>query len=349
MAKNALLDRLGIEHPVILGPMAGSGSTPELAAAVSNAGGLGFLGAAYLLPEQIVETIRKTRSLTSRPFGVNLFAGAWQTDRAVDPEPMLEVMEHVHAALGLPPPKVPVLPPDPFPAQLEAVLQERPAVFSFTFGVPHADDIARLHQRGIAVIGTATTLREGRILAEAGVEAIVAQGAEAGAHRGTFAGAFEVSMVPTLHLVDQLREGPPVIAAGGLMDGADIGAALAHGASAAALGTAFLVSPESGAAEAHKQAILSAKADTTVVTRAFSGRPARGLYNGFIAALDSRAARILPYPLQNALTRPMRNEAGRKGMAEYLSLWAGKGVARARAMPAGDLVRTLVAEMHAAR
>ncbi len=349
MAKDAFLDRLGIEQPIILGPMAGSGSTPELAAAVSNAGGLGFLGLAYLSPEQIVETIRKTRGLTSHPFGVNLFAGGWQTNPAVDPEPMLEVMEHAHAALGLPPPKIPTLPPDPFSAQLEAVLQERPAVFSFTFGVPHADDIARLRQRGIVVIGTATTLREGWILAEAGVDAVVAQGSEAGAHRGTFAGAFEVSMVPTLHLVEQLREGPPVIAAGGLMDGTDVRAALDRGAAAAALGTAFLVTPKSAAPSVHKQAILTATKDTTVVTRAFSGRPARGLYNGFIAALDSRAARILPYPLQNALTRAMRTEAGRKGVADYLSLWAGKGVARARAMPAGDLVRTLVAEMHAAR
>ncbi len=227
------------------------------------------------------------------------------------------------------------------------MLQERPAAFSFTFGILDADDMARLRQQGIAVIGTATTLREGRMLAEVGVDAIVAQGAEAGAHRGTFAGAFEVSMVPTLHLVEQLRGGPPVIASGGLMDGVDIKVALDRGAAAAALGTAFLVTPEAGTSETHKRVLLAARKDTTVITRAFSGRPARGLYNGFIAALDGRAGRILPYPLQNALTRAMRTEAGKKEIVDYLSLWAGTGVARSRAMPAADLVRVLAEEMRA--
>jgi nitronate monooxygenase len=345
MGTHPLLPRLGIDLPIIQGPMSGGGSTPELAAAVTNAGGMGSLGMAYLTPDQIVAAIRKTRTLTSGPFGVNLFAGAWQSAKAVDPEPMLEVMAHAHAALGMPPPTIPQLPADPFPAQLEAVLQERPAAFSFTFGVPDADSMALLRQAGIAIIGTATTLREGRLLAEADVDAIVAQGTEAGGHRGTFAGAFDVSMVPTLRLVEQLREGPPVIAAGGLMDGADIRAAIDRGAAAAALGTAFLVTPEAGIPDAHKQALQSAKRDTTVITRAFSGRPARGLYNEFIAMLDGRAARILPYPLQNALTRAMRTEAGKQGKAGYLSLWAGKGVARSRPMAAGDLVRTLAEEM----
>jgi len=349
MDAHPFLARLGIELPIIQGPMAGGGSTPELVAAVSNAGGMGSLGAAYLTPDQIVEAIRKTRSLTARPFAVNLFAGSWQADNAVDPAPMLDLMAQAHAALGMAAPKLPTIPPDPFPAQLEAVLQERPAVFSFTFGIPDADDMARLRQHDIIVLGTATTVREGRMLADAGVDAVVAQGAEAGAHRGTFAASFEVSMVPTLHLVEQLRDGLPVIASGGLMDGADVNAALDRGAAAAALGTAFLVTPESGTSETHKRALLEARKDTTVVTRAFSGRPARGLYNGFISALDGRASRILPYPLQNVLTRAMRTEAGRKGIAAYLSLWAGKGVARARAMPAGELVRKLAEEMRKGR
>ena len=349
MAGQGLLGRLGMEHPIIQGPMSGGGSTPELAAAVSNAGGLGSLAVAYLSPDEIVSSIRKTRTLTSRPFLVNLFAGGWQTDNIVDPAPMLDMMAQAHAALGLPAPVLPNVPHDPFPDQLDTILQERPAAFSFTFGLPHADDLARLKQQGIAILGTATTLREGRMLADAGVDGVIAQGAEAGGHRGSFAGAFDVSMVPTLHLVDQLRDELPVVATGGLMDGADIKTALNHGAVAAALGTAFLVTPESGVPEAHKRAVLEARKDTTVLTRAFSGRPARGLYNGFIATLDSRAARILPYPLQNMLTRTMRTEAGKKGVAAYLSLWAGTGVARARAMPAGELVRILVEEMRAAR
>jgi nitronate monooxygenase len=180
-------------------------------------------------------------------------------------------------------------------------------------------------------------------LEQAGVDAIVAQGSEAGAHRGTFLDSFESSMVPTLDLVRATVSAVslPVIATGGLMDGHDVVSAIKSGAAAAQLGTAFLPCPESGASDAYKRAILGANEDTTVVTRAFSGRPARGLRNTFMASVDGREL-ILPYPLQNALTRPMRTAAGQQGFADYLSLWAGTGVARARAMPAGDLVASLL-------
>jgi nitronate monooxygenase len=157
-------------------------------------------------------------------------------------------------------------------------------------------------------------------------------------------------MVPTRELVRGIasRVAVPVIASGGIMDGTEIAAALASGASAAQLGTAFLASPESGAAPAYKKAILEARADTTVVTRAFSGRPARGLGNAFITGLAGKEGTILPYPVQNALTRPMRTAAAQRGDARFLSLWAGTGVARARSLPAGELVRALVTEMSAA-
>jgi len=313
MARSGLLQRLGIEHPVIQAPMGGGPTTPELVAAVSTAGGLGSLGAAYLTPDQIADAIRRIRALTDRPFNVNLFAGGYETGRRVDPAPMLALLGEIHDALGLPPPALPVLPPDPFPEQFEAVLEARPVVFSFTFGMPPGDALARLRARGIASLGTATTIDEARMLVAAGVDAIVAQGAEAGAHRGTFAGPFEAGMVPTPDLVRGIlgAVSAPVIAAGGLMDGRDVAAALGLGASAAQLGTAFLTCPESGAPEAHKQAILAARADTTVVTRAFSGRPARGLVNAFIARLEGKEHTILPYPLQNALTRAMRTAAAR--------------------------------------
>ncbi len=347
MAKNALVKRLGIDHPIIQAPMAGGPTTPELVAAVSNAGGLGSLGAAYLAPAQITEAIGRIRALADRPFNVNLFAGAYDAQAQADPGPMLALLAEIHEAYGLPPPALPVLPPDPFAEQLEAVLDARPPVFSFTFGVPDGDALARLRALGIATLGTATTVHEARLLAEVRVDAIVAQGAEAGAHRGTFAGPFEASMVPVLDLVAGIVKAVsvPVIASGGLMDGRDIAAAMRLGASAAQLGTAFLTCPESGAAEAYKRAILAAVTDTTVVTRAFSGRPARGLANAFIARLEGKERIILPYPLQNALTRAMRTAAARRGDAGCLSLWAGQGVAQARVMPAGELVRRLVEEM----
>ena len=327
--------------------MGGGPSTPELVAAVSNAGGLGSLGAAYLSPDQIGDAIKRIRTLTNRPFQVNLFVGGWRTDLSFDPAPMLELLAEIHATLGLEAPALPPLGPDPYPAQLEAVLDARIPIFSFTFGIPDRDALARLKSRGILVVGTATTVQEARLLDQAGVDAMVAQGAEAGAHRGTFAAAFEHSMVPTLTLTRQIHSAvsTPVIAAGGLMEGMDIVAALNAGASAAALGTAFLASPESGATEAYKRAIVQADRDATVVTRAFSGRPARGLRNDFIARLENKDHAILPYPLQNALTRTMRTAAGRQGLTGFLSLWAGTGVARARAIPAGELVKALTEEI----
>ncbi len=167
MAKHALLQRLGIEHPILLAPMAGSGGTPELAAAVSNAGGLGAWGGAYAKPDDIAAAIRRIRQLTARPFNINLFAGGYENDRKVDPQPMLEIVREAHARLGLPPPALPPVPSDPFDAQLEAVLEERPPVFSFTFGMPSSAQIAALKKRGIAVVGTATTLEEARQLAQA--------------------------------------------------------------------------------------------------------------------------------------------------------------------------------------
>lgn len=348
MNNNALLKLLSIEHPIIQGPMGGGPSTPELVAAVSNAGGLGSLGAAYMTPDQIGDAIRRIRSLTSRPFNVNLFAGGWnaaqRANQNFDAGPMLDLLSEIHQRLGIPPPAAPKLAPDPFPAQLEVVLDARPPIFSFTFGIPNREDIARLKSRGILILGTATTLAESRCLEDAGVDAVVAQGAEAGAHRGTFLDSFESSMVPTLDLV-QATVGAvslPVIATGGLMDRSDVLAALNAGASAASLGTAFLASPESGASAAYKRTILAAKEDTTVVTRAFSGRPARGLPNAFIASADAQPEHILPYPLQNSLTRPMRTAAAQQGIADYLSLWAGQGVARATSLAAGELVARLL-------
>ena len=165
-----LLGQLGIEHPILQGPMGGGPSTPELVAAVSNAGALGALGAAYQTPAQILETIRRIRSLTTRPFQVNLFAGGWNTSAPADAIPMLELLAEIHRTLGLPPPDPPAMQPDPFPEQLEAVLEARPEIFSFTFGIPNADAIARLKQRGILILGTATTVGEARLLASAGAD-----------------------------------------------------------------------------------------------------------------------------------------------------------------------------------
>ena len=339
------LNDLSIKQPIILAPMAGAGGTPELVAAVSNAGGLGSWGGAYSTPQQILDAAKQIRALTSKPFALNLFAGGYEPQRQVDAAPMLALVTRVHEKLGLAPPVLPPNPASPFDDQVAAVIEARPAVFSFTFGIPSADALARLRKAGICTVGTATTVEEGKRLTAAGVDAVVAQGEEAGAHRGSFLEPFEQSMVPMRELTRGLLRdvSVPVIASGGIMDGCEIAEMLDAGAAAAQLGTAFLVCDESGAPEAYKKALLAAKEDTTVVTRVYSGRPARGLRNAFIDMADG--VPVLPFRQQNDLTRPMRNESGKQGTPDYISLWAGRNVARVRAMPAAKLMETLVAEI----
>jgi nitronate monooxygenase len=347
----AFCARLGIAHPILQAPMGGGGSTPALAAAVSNAGGLGALACAYQSPPEITAAIAELRRLTARPFAVNLFAGGYDSasmQRAVPPEMMALLARH-HAALGLPPPRPPAPPADPFPAQVEAVLAARVPVFSFTFGIPAPEILARFRGDGTCLMGTATTVDEARRLAAAGVDAVVAQGSEAGAHRGTFAAPFAQALVGLVALVPAIADAVPerpVIASGGIMDGRGIMAALALGAAAVSMGTAFLVADEAGVPDAYKARILAAAEDATRVTRAFSGRPARGIANAFMDEAETAGEdAIAPFPLQNAATRPMRNAAAKAGDTERLSLWAGQGVRLARRMKAADLTARLVAEM----
>lgn len=344
-ARISLQSLLGIEHPIIQAPMAGA-TTPELAAAVSNAGGLGMLGAANSSPEQIWEDIAATRRLTDRPFGVNLFAGGREPFDGVETGPVLEILSRYHQELGLPAPSLPDEIPDRFESQLASVLDAGVPVFSFTFGIPSASALASLRARGITVIGTATTVAEARALETAGVDAVVAQGSEAGAHRGTFLESFDDSMIGTLALVPQVVDAVtvPVIASGGIMDGRGIVAVEALGAAGVQIGTAFLTTNEAGIPDVHKAAILAARDDQTTLTRAFSGRPARGIVNDFIEEFQAQEEIILPFPLQNAATRPLRNAARDQGDARFLSLWAGQAAGLARTLPAGELVRQLVQE-----
>jgi nitronate monooxygenase len=348
MTTRTLAELIGIQHSILQAPMAGGTTTPELVAAVSNAGALGSIGAAYLTADQITEAVAAVRRLTSRPFGVNLFVPTPPTEPATwDASGMVDFMSAHHAALGLPPPELPAsFAPDP-EAQWAAVLAANVPVFSFTFGVPDADVISAFQASGTRVFGSATTVAEARMLAEAGVDGVVAQGSEAGAHRATFASGFDQSLVGTLALVPQVVDAVdiPVIASGGVMDGRGIVAAEALGAAGVQLGTAFLTTDEAGTSQPYRRALLEGREDQTVVTRAFSGRPARGIINAFIEQMSEPGApQPLPFPVQNSLTGPMRRAAAQRDDADRLALWAGQGVPLARAIPASELVARLVEE-----
>ena len=354
--------RLGLALPLFQGPMTGS-DTPALAAAVSQAGGLGMLGCGMRSPAAMAEAAAEVRRRTDKPFGMNLFVQTTPCPDEATVQAALQRLAPLYAEFGLQPER-PAQWCEDFAAQFEALVAARPAVASFTFGILSAAQVARLQVQGSYVIGTATTVAEARAWAAVGADAVCASGMEAGGHRGTFLSPrhaapppggpslkdFEASMVGTLALVPQCVDALsiPVIAAGGIMDGRGIAGALALGAQAVQMGTAFLACPESGIGAAYREALTQAQATDTRITRIFSGRPARGIVNPMMEALAEEEAHVPAYPVQNALTGALRRTAAAQGRASHLSLWAGQGVGAVRAMPAAQLVATLATEWRAA-
>ena len=348
----SLLRTLSLRLPIVQGPMTSS-DTPALTAAVSGAGGLGMIGAGMCSPSAITEAAAAVRRQTDRSFGINLFVQNTPTPDAAAVAQALERLAPLYAELGLPAPTVPARWCEDFRAQFEALLAARPAVASFTFGILDSADVARLKAAGCYVIGTATTVAEALAWADVGADAVCASGMEAGGHRGSFLGDFAASMIGTLALVpvcvDALRpRGVAVIAAGGIMDGRGMAAAQALGAEAVQMGTAFLVCPESAIGSAYRHALAHASATDTRTTRVFSGRPARAIVNRLLQQLAPFEDSVPAYPVQNALTGPLRRTAAQTGQADYLSMWAGQGVAAARALPAAALVAQLEKEWRAA-
>ncbi|WP_040225532.1 NAD(P)H-dependent flavin oxidoreductase [Bhargavaea cecembensis] len=324
-----------LQHPIIQAPMAGS-TPPKFVAACCGAGILGSLGAGYMTADVTRKAVREIRELTERPFGVNLFVPE-------NPERDPDVIKAAFGALrpyreelGLPE-ELPALGESGFGEQVAVLAEEHVPVVSFTFGLPDEHSVLRLKGAGCFLIGTATTPEEAVQAERAGMDAVVLQGKEAGGHRGAFDG--EDRFLSLGDLLAETDVSVPLIAAGGIWDAETVRAALDAGASAVQVGTALLVSEESGANSLHKEAILGAADGDTVITKAFSGKSARGLANRFTR--EMAGAPIAPYPLQNGLTKPIRSEAGKQGDSGLLSLWSGENGWRGEGGTVAEIVERL--------
>lgn len=329
---------------MIVAPMAGGPSTPDLVAGAVNAGAFAFLAAGYLTADALRDQLDRTRSLTGQPFGVNVFVPGVKS--TVDLGGYREAVANQARSYGAEPGE-PVWNDDNYPAKLDLLVADPVPVVSFTFGVPSTHDVERLHAVGTQVVVTVTNPAEARKAADVGADALCVQGFEAGAHRGIFVDDGSPAGGPTYGLLALLRlvraeVDLPLIATGGLVHGADIAAVLVAGAKAAQLGTAFLGCPEAGTQQAHREALTTTR--DTAFTRAFSGRPARGLVNRFMTEHEGPAA----YPEVNNLTKPMRAAAAKAGDPEAMSLWAGQTYPVAPAGPVKDVLAQLAAEMRAA-
>jgi nitronate monooxygenase len=331
-----ILDHL--EVPIVLAPLGGGPSTPELAAEVANAGGLGFLAAGYLSGEELKVRIDRTLALSNGLIGVNVFVpGAGPTEPAAYArylERLRRFADEQRVEVG-----EPRYSDDEWDGKVELLLQERPPVVSFTFGCPNRSLVERFRGVGSEVWVTVTAPEEARVAAEAGVDVLVVQGGEAGGHRASFRDEPALPVYGLLPLLSLVREEVelPLVASGGISTGRAVAAVLCAGARAAQIGTAFMLCPEAGTAEVHRAAMRGH--ETTALTRAFTGRLARGIRNGFLTELSDDAP--IAYPELHYVTAPMRRRGREEGNADRVNLWAGEAYPLAREAPAKEVIERL--------
>jgi nitronate monooxygenase len=348
--RNRLTKKLGIDYPIIQGPLGGL-SSQRLTAAVSNFGGLGSFGAVSLSPEEIKNVISQIRSLTSKPFAVNLWVsmeddGARTSDEAAFNRSLAPLASYF-AELQARRPQFKPYSLIRFEDQARILLDEKVPVFSFIFGIPPKEILDECRAKGIVTIGTATTPDEAVALQNARIDAIVASGFEAGGHRGSFLRPAEDSLTGTFSLVPQIIDNVevPVIAAGGIADARGVIAALALGAEAVQMGTAFLMCEESGASRIHREALLARKAGHTGLTKGFTGRLARGINNRLMSELNQKGAEVLPYPLQRMLVRNLSIAAEAADRADLMPLWAGQSSSLSTCTEVSVFLNSLVEEV----
>jgi nitronate monooxygenase len=340
---------LSVTYPIIQAPMLGV-TTPAMVAAVANTGGLGSLPIGGLSPAKASELIRATKSKTGKPFSVNLFAH--DTTIPADPdaiEHMLDLLETIYKDYAIPfsRPALTNFRFYSFQDQLDVLLHEQIPVVSFTFGLLEPELVAQFKRRGTTVIGTATSVQEAILLEDLGVDAVVAQGTEAGGHRGSFLANDTLPQIGLLSLLPQVVDAisRPVIAAGGLSDAKTVKAAFMLGAAGVQLGSFFLATDESAASEAYKTAVLTSIDTSTSLTRAFSGRWARGVRNRFMDQIEQSGLAIPYYTYQNSLTANLRAYAQQHNIPDLISLWAGQSAAKSQRGKSGDLLQSLLDQL----
>ena len=347
---NRLTSRVGLQYPIIQGPLGGL-SSQRLTASVSNYGGLGSFGAHGLKPEVIRNVIREIKTLTTKPFAMNLWVsmedeGALTSTEEAFHRSVAPLAKHIESVEGAKPTYHPYE-PIRFEDQVQVLLDEGISVFSFIYGIPSRHILDEFSRRGTVLIGTATTVDEAIALEQAGVDVIAASGFEAGGHRGSFLQSSEDSLMGTMALVPQVVDavGLPVVAAGGIADARGIVAAFALGAEAVQMGTAFLVCEESGANTLHRKALLGGQAKQTALTRGFTGRLGRGIKNRLLDELNEEDVEILPYPLQRAVVRQLSIPAEKAGIPELLPLWAGQSANLSRCTDVRALLDMLIKQV----
>jgi nitronate monooxygenase len=348
--QNRLTAKLGIEYPIVQGPLGGL-SSQRLTAAVSNFGGLGSFGAHSLVPGAIKDVIAQIRALTSKPFAMNLWVsmedgGARAADENAFNRSLAPLVAHL-AALGAPRPRYKPHSPKRFEDQVRVLLDASVPAFSFIFGIPAREILEECRAKGIVTIGTATTPDEGAALQEAGVDAVVASGFEAGGHRGSFLRPAEDSLTGTLSLVPQVVDtvDVPVIAAGGIGDARGVIASLVLGAEAVQMGTVFLACEESGASPLHRETLRRRNAGHTALTKGFTGRLARAIHNRVMEDLNRNGTEILPYPLQRELVRNLTIAADAAGRADLVPMWAGQSANLSTCRDVSTFLTSLVEEV----
>ena len=346
--ENELTQALRIKYPIVQAPMLGI-TTPEMIAAIANQGGLGSLPAGGLPPEKTIELIQKTKALTQAPFAVNLFTNPLpEKPNKLVFESMQDLLEKICIENHLDFERLAFdsLKFYSYTDQIDCLLSERIPIVSFTFGTLDSISIKAFKQQGTFLIGTATCLEEAEILEEIGIDVIIAQGIEAGGHRGTFLHNQSLPMIGSMLLVPQLANKirKPILAAGGINNGPTIKTAFMLGAKGVQIGTAFIASDESAAMSAYKEALQNAKDIDIVLTKAFSGRWARGIKNKFMTAIEKSGIQIPEFPIQGSLTLPIRIKAQQQNNKEFTTLWAGQSAATSEMKPAADIFIKLVKE-----